>query len=534
MSIIHNLSEGITLNEKQQEFCNLVTSQQSCCLIGAAGTGKTTAVRNAINSLVASGVIPKMDCSTGRKGNEKLYKDNYGICGLAFTRRASSNLSANFPDYLYSHCMTIHALLEYEPVEKTGLDENGMIKNTMVFEPQRNSSNPLPSSLKVIVIDEASMVGTDLFTNLMKAIKHDVQFIFIGDLNQLAPVFGDAVLGYKLLSLPVIELTEVYRQALESPIISLAHRILQGKQILPPEIESTWKDIDRGEHGNLTIKRFVAGTDEHAAENISVGFLKQKFLAGEFDPTSDLVLIPFNINFGTISVSQGIANFLDEHVGTYPQEIIAGWKKCYFKVGDEVLYKNNEYRISKIVRNGLYQGEPARDGSFNRMGRVLTLDAISEASIDASLAKLNFAYNQDNNKDDEIANAASHIISLNRVDKDGNLSDKVVHELSSRGQINCLALNYCTTAHKAQGLEANRVFILLHKLHAKMVSREWLYTAVTRAKHSLTILCESTTFVSGINNQQIKGNGLAEKAEFFKGRVKEKQTGQQKFLLASH
>ena len=65
MSIIHNLSEGILLNSEQLSFVDLVTKGDSCCLIGAAGTGKTTAVRAAITSLLQSGRVSKMGETTG-------------------------------------------------------------------------------------------------------------------------------------------------------------------------------------------------------------------------------------------------------------------------------------------------------------------------------------------------------------------------------------------------------------------------------------------------------------------------------------
>ena len=90
--------------------------------------------------------------------------------------------------------------------------------------------------------------------------------------------------------------------------------------------------------------------------------------------------------------------------------------------------------------------------------------------------------------------------------------------ISSRGAINGTVLAYATTCHKAQGLEARKVFIVVHKAHAVLLSREWLYTAVTRAREELVILCERDTFIKGINNQQIKGNTLAAKAEYFKGK----------------
>jgi exodeoxyribonuclease V alpha subunit len=75
------------------------------------------------------------------------------------------------------------------------------------------------------------------------------------------------------------------------------------------------------------------------------------------------------------------------------------------------------------------------------------------------------------------------------------------------------------TVHKSQGSEWEKVFLCLHQSHAVMLQRELLYTAVTRAKKELVVICEDDTFVKGIESQRIKGNTLEEKAEFFKGKI---------------
>ena len=75
------------------------------------------------------------------------------------------------------------------------------------------------------------MIPVDLFNLLMDACPHNPQLIFLGDIQQLPPVFGLAILGYKMVELPLVELTEVYRQALDSPIISLAWKLLGGNPL---------------------------------------------------------------------------------------------------------------------------------------------------------------------------------------------------------------------------------------------------------------------------------------------------------------
>ena len=62
----------------------------------------------------------------------------------------------------------------------------------MQFLPARNQYNPLPPEIRVIVIEESSMVSVELFELLKLACPHDVQFIFLGDIQQLPPTFGTA------------------------------------------------------------------------------------------------------------------------------------------------------------------------------------------------------------------------------------------------------------------------------------------------------------------------------------------------------
>ena len=536
MSIIHDLSKGITLNTEQQKFVSLVAQGRSCCLVGAAGTGKTTAVKQAITNLLSTKSIPTIKVPTGNPSNPKLLQGLEGIVGCAFTRKAVANLKANFPDRLHPHCMTIHALLEFAPVFYKTFDDDGNLVSTMRFEPTRNRLNPLPTELSTIVIEESSMVGTDLFKQLMDAIppNHPIQLVFLGDINQLSPVFGDAILGYKLLELPTIVLTQVYRQALESPIIRLAHRILSGKQILYPELSMEEKDGGQWQvKDKLTILNWKPKTSDVQAEITALAYLKKEYLANNYDPFNDMVICPFSKHFGTINLSKGIANFMDEKFAIHPTEVISGFVKKYFAIGDLVLFQNEEYIITKINKNGMYRGklQPNPDVIFDRFGNIkgTKKDKDSTDNYDTSSIPKTADEIIDSiiaNAEDEVTDNASHVIYLTKPDAvekylaDGHTMGIIPETISidSRGQVNNLTLAYATTCHKAQGLESKRVFILTHKCHNILLNREWLYTAVTRAKETLTILCERDAFIGGINKQQIKGTTLEEKAEYFKGK----------------
>lgn len=541
-----DLSIGITLNTEQQKFVSLVAQGRSCCLVGAAGTGKTTAVKQAIQTLLNEKHIPTIITPTGKPNNPKLLQGLEGIVGCAFTRKAVANLKANFPEELHPHCMTIHALLEFAPINYETLNDEGNIVSTMRFEPQRNKHNPLPRELTTIIIEESSMVGTDLYQLLMDAIPvgHNIQLVFLGDINQLSPVFGDAILGYKLLELPAIVLTQVYRQALESPIIRLAHRILSGKQILYPELSKEEKDGGLWQvEDKLQILNWKPKTSEVAAELTTVAYLKREYLSGNYNPYTDMVICPFNKSFGTINMSKGIAKFMDEKHGIYPIEIISGFFKKYHAVGDLVLYKNDEYIITKITKNGNYSGRILPDDVhlFDRFGNMVgskdakDVDRSHFSTVGKSADELIAGIMA--HAEEEVTDSCSHVLYLTKPEvveetmvasgspaivDDMEFTDTI--RIDSRGQVNNLSLCYATTCHKAQGLESRKVFIILHKCHGILTNREWLYTAVTRAKESLTILCERDTFIGGINKQQIKGTTLEEKAEYFKGKQLNKQS----------
>jgi hypothetical protein len=117
-------------------------------------------------------------------------------------------------------------------------------------------------------------------------------------------------------------------------------------------------------------------------------------------------------------------------------------------------------------------------------------------------------------QDEERTHQASHIVVCRLLNSD------ITVKLSKASEINSLLLGYALTVHKSQGSEWRKVFLLFHHTQAAMTSRELLYTAVTRAREELYVICEPNTFEKGIQSQRIVGNTLAEKAEAFKGKLR--------------
>lgn len=504
LEILDKYGNNITLNSKQAEFVKLASEGKSCVLIGPAGTGKTTCQRAVVQALIQSGKAGILQAD----GHKHLRSETPGIVICAYTRRAVANIRRNMPADLQDNCITIHKLLEYQPVYYDVTDpESGESKTKMVFEPTRNAARPLPDTIHTIVIEEGSMVGTDLHTLLENACAHPVQFIYLGDIQQLPPVFGPAILGFKLLELPVVELTEVYRQALESPIISLAHRILSGRELPPTEFPQ-WK-----KPGEMTIHPWKKKIDQiNAVQTLSM-FFQTAFNNGAYNPEDDMILVPFNKGCGTIDLNQAIANFLARKREAVTHQIIAGFNRIHLSIGDKVMYDKEDAEVVDIEPNPSYTGVQPLPASKTLDYWGHDPEYKSQGYGEGATDEVDFLLSQvaAADKEDRVKKC-SHTISVRMLD-----TDQIV-ELDTAGEVNALLLGYALTVHKAQGSEWRKVFLCLHQSHATLLQRELLYTAVTRAREELYVICEPESFMNGIRSQKVKGNTLAEKAEYFKGK----------------
>lgn len=530
--------DDITLNVFQQKASDLIVNGQDIVLIGAAGTGKTTSMRATTKRLVSSNRIKDIDNST-----KYLVQGKPGCAILSYTRKAVNNIRHAVADEFKAHTLTIHKLLEFEPVFYQIEDPNnaGEFKHTMAFEPKRNAENPLPSTLTCLIYEESSMIAVELYEQLQLAMPHKHQEVFLGDIQQLPPIFGLAVLGFKMLELPVVELTEVYRQALESPIISLAWKLLEGNPHAFSGRKEEFSEFSSFLGKEVTrircpaLDKFTRKTDQgqvkfqiwqkRLSPDLACNTFIKQITAWEdqdyFDAENDIILCPFNKSFGTIEINKGISQHLGKKRRATVYEVIAGFNKHYLAVGDRVLYDKEDAVITAINKNGQYLGKKPMTPSvlLDRWGAeqepeneedkslVLTSEEADEMDL-ASVEK--FLENLDLSNEERVQ-AASHAVHIRFSHSDEEM------ELDAASEINNLLGGYAITIHKAQGSEYDNVFLALHDCHIKMCSRELLYTAVTRAKKFLHIICETNTFEKGIKSQRIKGNSIAQKAEFFKG-----------------
>jgi exodeoxyribonuclease V alpha subunit len=186
---------GLALAESQQRALRLALCSKLLVITGGPGVGKTTLVNSILKILSAKGVEVTLCAPTGRAA--KRLSESTGLEGR-----------------------TIHRLLETDP-------KSGGFK--------RGEEHPLECDL--LVVDETSMVDVPLMRALLKALPDHAALLLVGDVDQLPSVGPGQVLADVIGSgtVPVVRLTEVFRQAAQSRVIVNAHRINRG---LMPELDA--------------------------------------------------------------------------------------------------------------------------------------------------------------------------------------------------------------------------------------------------------------------------------------------------------
>ena len=287
---------GLTLAESQTAAVRLALTAKVIVLTGGPGVGKTTIVNSILRILAAKGV---------------------GILLCAPTGRAAKRMS----EATGMEARTIHRLLEVDP--KAG----GF---------RRGPDNPLDCDL--LVVDETSMVDILLMHSLLKAVPDQAGLLLVGDIDQLPSVGPGQVLADVIGSgaVPVVRLTEVFRQAAKSRIIVNAHRVNQGQM----------PDFDRPEQESDFY--FVTADDPETAVGRIIELVKTR-IPRRFglDPIRDIqVLCPMNRGgVGARSLNIELQAALNP-AGERKVERF-GWT---FAPGDKVMQIENDY--DKEVYNG--------------------------------------------------------------------------------------------------------------------------------------------------------------------------------------
>ena len=388
-------------------------------LTGGPGTGKTTVVRALIHIFDSMG---------------------FGIALAAPTGRAAKRLSESTS----MEAKTIHRLLEmsYD------------VGDRAVF--QRNEQNLLDE--EVIIIDEASMIDIQLMNALLRAVKPGARCIIIGDADQLPSVGAGNVLGDIVASerFSTVRLTEIFRQAQKSLIVTNAHAINDGN--LPR--------LDVKDNDFFFLRR---NSDREIAQTVAdlcKNRLPRKYGALAVHGTQ--VIAPSRKGeAGTENLNVLLQQMLNPH-DVMKREF--RFRERIFREGDRVMQTKNNYDIV-WTRDG---DDKTGNGIFN--GDIGVIEAI------------------------DLPENEMVILFDDR---------RVVYEFS---MLEDLEHAYAITVHKSQGSEYPIVVIPMCSAAPMLLTRNLLYTAVTRGQ-TMVILVGREEIVAQMvenNRQSMRYTGLAE------------------------
>lgn len=343
---------------------------------------------------------------------------------------------------------TIHRLLKFHP-ECGFRHDDGLPQYTEDGVWVRGG----PIDADTVVVDETSMVDTSLFAALLRALPDGCRLVIVGDVDQL-PSIGPGRVLHDLIAggLPTTRLTKIFRQAEDSPIPYLANAINEGDTRGIDEFLGSGVD-------------FAEESDVEALVKLVVQRVVHDLPAEGIDRRDIQVLAPQkNQGIGVRQLNLSLKAALNPSESTPVNLGSAGEGVSYqCHVGDKVIQTSNNYQLAN-------EGGAGAEGTFNgEIGYVVAAQAGGILNPEADVRS----------GDTDSRNPIVVVV---------DFGDRTV--AYTQNEARELHLAYCVTGHKYQGSQAPCIVIPVHSAHQYTLTRQWLYTAVTRASERLVLLGE--------------------------------------------
>lgn len=424
--------QGWSFTEEQMNAVHGVLGHNVNIITGYAGTGKSSVVSAVVKVL-----------------------GDYSFSQCALSGRAAARLT----EVTGKEGVTIHRLLGY-------------INGKFMHDEQ----SPLADD--IIILDEISMVGAELFLDLLKAIPTGTKLIMLGDDGQLESIGLCNIFKDMLDSgvIPVYRLTQIHRQAAKSAIITESMKVRQGVQLFT----HGWVGMEtRGEQQDLDLKVY----SDYTLTSDTIIEQYQRLLAEGISHHRIQIVVPMKSRGDACTLKlnkrvQDIVNADNAHtaIGVGQAPVPATGKKddkskqppplYTLRLGDRVICVRNMYRAERPY--------PIIDEEGNETPDICPV------------------YNGDRG----VITQLTPEFMVVKFDLWGDI--KIL-----RTDFINIELGYALSCHKLQGSEADYVIIGLDYVSRILLTREWVYTAITRAKKHCVIVAEGRALEYAVSNSNI-------------------------------
>ena len=398
----------VTYSAEQRAAVHLASCHRVMVLTGGPGTGKTTTIRAILALFDMMGFKTALCAPTGRAAKRM---------GEVCSREA----------------YTIHRLLG------TSLGD----EDRLVFEHDEND----PIDADAVIADECSMIDIMLMSSFLKALRPGCRLIMVGDADQLPSVgpgnvFSDIIRSGRIMT---VKLTEIFRQARKSRIVTSAHMINSGEL---PDLKENSGDFF-----------FMCRRDPKKAVETIISLVSRRLPENMHIPPENIqVLSPTRrYEMGTENLNRLLQEALNPE-GKGKKEKQSG--DFIYREGDKVMQIKNNYDIMWKTKDGFTSGTGVFNGDI---GIISEIDYTRETvTVEFDDKRVNYLYEQ--------------------------LSE--------------LEPAYAMTVHKSQGSEYDTVILAAGNAAQSLLVRNVLYTAVTRAKTLLIIVGDDTAVQKMVENDR--------------------------------
>ena len=467
----------VELSTEQLSAVRTAVGSPLALISGGPGTGKTSIVVAILRVLARLKVPPReitLAAPTGRAAFRLRDAVTTSLLRIATPSAEDEQLLAAAPD-----AVTVHRLLGYSP-------DRG------IFLHHRNN----PIAARAVIVDEASMLDLAMMERLVGAVAAEAQLVFLGDVDQLPSVsagaaFRDLVPLDRVhpLSNSSVRLSRNYRTPSSSPtgatIVEVCRRINLGDQTLASGVNS----------GGRLAPQLRLKVDE--------------------------------IEFNGVELLPAPPGGLDEFLDRWEREQIVGDAETdslvnrEYAIGDETISNEDHTSLTQLCRArtrilcATRVGLSGSDAINARMHRQRLHNRAGQTIRGVPMIAGDPVVVVRNDYDRSLFNGDQGVV-VNALDSDGRHygaavfvrgSDLAVFRLDMLGDL--LELGYATTVHKAQGSEFDIAAVMLPERDLPVLTRELLYTAVSRCRRGVVIVGDPVLLSAGIARKAVRYSGVA-------------------------